>query len=55
MRVSRIIGAIPGVTIDLSGKEIGDKGAAKAVAAMLLWSAPTMTKLDLRYVLVGLT
>ena len=34
--------------IDLEGKEIGAKGAAAAVAAMLLWSAPTLTSLDLR-------
>ena len=46
MRVSRI----RGVTLDLSRKEIGDKGAAEAVAVMLLWNAPSMTKLDLRYV-----
>ncbi len=35
-------------TIDLQGKEIGAKGAAAAVAATLLWSAPTLTSLDLR-------
>ncbi len=42
-------------TIDLQDKEIGGKGAAEAVAAMLLWSAPSMTKLDLRYVPVDPT
>ncbi len=36
-------------TINLDNKEIGDKDAAEAVAAMLLWSAPTLTSLSLRY------
>ncbi len=39
-------------TIDLESKEIGGKGAAEAVAAMLLWIAPTMIKLDLRFKLI---
>jgi hypothetical protein len=34
--------------LDFSRKEIGAKGAAGAVAAMLLWSLPTLTCLDLR-------
>ena len=54
-RMQRIMGAIRGVTLDLSGKEIGDKGAAEAVAVMLLWNAPTVTKLNLRYVPVDPT
>ncbi len=35
-------------TINLDNKEIGAKGAAEAVAAMLLWSARTLTYVSLR-------
>ncbi len=47
----RILGKVVAqriTTIDLDGKEIGDKGAAAAVAAMLLWSSSTLTSLRLR-------
>jgi hypothetical protein len=54
-RMQRITGAIRVITLDLSQKKIGDKGAAEAVAVMLLWNAPSMTKLDLRYVPVDPT
>jgi hypothetical protein len=35
-------------TIDLDSKDIGPKLAVEAVAAMLIWSVPTLTRLKLR-------
>ncbi len=34
--------------VDLDNKEIGAKYSAEALAAMLFWSAPTLTRLSLR-------
>ena len=36
-------------SVDLSGKKLGENGAVEAVAAMLVWSASTLTNLDLRF------
>ncbi len=38
-------------TIKLCKKKIGGMGATEAVTAMLLWSAKTITALDLRYLM----
>ncbi len=48
MRAGSITKRIKGIAIDLDYNDIGDKGAAEAIAVMLLWSRPTLTRLQLK-------
>ncbi len=44
--VSKVsVGVTRATEIDLDNKDIGGKGAAEAVAALLIWSSPTLTTL----------
>ncbi len=48
-RLAQGSGALGVSNVNLEKKEIGDKCAAEAVAAMLPWNAPTLTVLWLGY------